>query len=124
MPEEDAPALKAGRVRLINIWRPLRKVVKFPLAVGDSSTFRDEDLVSVEHRYPDRTGATAAVKYADTERWWYWSGMDPEKGEVLALQCYDSETGSRTPHTAFLDPKTEGWEVPRESVEVRALIFG
>ncbi|KAF2399433.1 hypothetical protein EJ06DRAFT_562712 [Trichodelitschia bisporula] len=124
LPAEDVPALQAGRVRLINIWRPLRPVVTFPLAVGDSRTFKEDNLVAVEHRYPTKTGYTAQIRYDPEAQWWYWSGMDPVRGEVLALQCFDSETGGRAPHTAFVDPRSEGWEAERESVEVRALVFG
>ena len=44
--------------------------------------------------------------------------------ERILLQCYDSEKGKRVPHTAFVDPRTEGpgWK-GRESIEVRALVF-
>lgn len=79
-------------------------------------------MVGIEHRYPDRTGETAAVRYTEGQRWWYWSGM--EEGERLLLQCFDSEgTGARVPHSAFVDPRSEAGAT-RESIEVRALVFG
>ena len=119
----DAPALLQGRVRLVNVWRPLNGPVEsFPLAVADSATVADALLVPVQHRYPDRTGETAAVAHAPATQWWYWSGMDNH--ERLLLQCYDSESGSRVPHTAFEDPRSTAASKPRESIEVRALIFG
>jgi len=119
---EEASELLRGRYRIINIWRPINGTVEsFPLAVADSATVRDEDIVGIEHRYPDRTGETAGVKYNDGQRWYYWSGMGDE--ERLFLQCYDSETGARCPHSAFEDPRGVGRK-PRESIEVRALVFG
>lgn len=81
----------------------------------------DDALVGIEHRYPDRTGETAAVKHA-SERWHYWSGM--ENHERLLLECFDSEKGGRVPHTAFVDPRTPEGARERESIEVRALVFG
>lgn len=124
---DEADELLKGRYRLVNVWRPLNgPVVAHPLAVADSATVRDEDLVGVEHRYPDRTGETAGVAYNPSQKWYYWSGMKNE--ERLLLKCFDSDetfgkTG-RVPHTAFVDPRTPEGAVGRESIEVRALIFG
>ncbi|MCJ1432400.1 hypothetical protein MMC27_001756 [Xylographa pallens] len=121
---EEADTLLEGRYRIINVWRPINGAVEsFPLAVADSSTVRDEDLVGIEHRYPDRTGETAGVKYNEGQKWWYWSGMGDE--DRLLLQCFDSENmGGRVPHTAFVDPRSGEESKPRESIEVRALVFG
>lgn len=127
LPPAEAEALARGRVRLVNVWRPLNgPVASFPLAVADGATVRDEDLVGVEHRYPDRTGETAAVSFEKGQRWYYWSGMTDE--ERLLLKCYDSDEVvggvGRVPHTAFVDPRTKEGVLPRESIEVRALVFG
>lgn len=119
----EAETLLANRVRLINVWRPLKGPVKaFPLAMADSKTVRDEDLVPVEHRYPRFTGETAGVQFEKEQRWWYLSGMVP--GERILLQCFDSAGGmARVGHTAFVDPRSPKGE-GRESIEVRALVFG
>ena len=96
-----------------------------PLAVADSSSVSEDQLLAVEHRYPDRTGETAGVRFREGTRWWFWGGMREE--ERLLLQCYDSESGSRAPHSAFrLEGEgEEGWRGrARESIEVRALVFG
>lgn len=119
---DSAGDLLKARVRLINIWKPLNgSVESSPLAVADSSTVSDDLLVPVEHRYPHRTGETAAVKFSEDVKWWYWGGMDNE--ERLLLQCYDSEKGARVPHSASKLPDQEG-KKGRESIEVRALVFG
>lgn len=120
---DEASALLQGRVRIINVWRPINGAVEsFPLAFADSTSVPDEAMVGIQHRYPDRTGETAAVKYMDGLKWHYWSGMENE--ERLMLQCYDSEKGARVPHTAFVDPRSPAGAKPRESIEVRALVFG
>ena len=122
--EADAVINDGVRYRIINVWRPLNGPVQsFPLAFADSATVKDEDLVAVEHRYSDRTGETAAVVSSEDMRWHYWSGMTND--ERLLLQCFDSEnTLARVPHTAFVDPRTPEGAVKRESIEVRALVFG
>ncbi|KAF2089216.1 hypothetical protein K490DRAFT_63354 [Saccharata proteae CBS 121410] len=123
----EAASLLQSRYRIINVWRPLNgPVVSFPLAVADSATVEDGDLVGVEHRYPDRTGETAGVKFNEAQKWYYWSGMGNE--ERLLLKCFDSDEThgprGRVPHTAFVDPRTPEGAPGRESIEVRALVFG
>ncbi|KAL8960906.1 MAG: hypothetical protein Q9193_002459 [Seirophora villosa] len=119
---DEADELLKGRVRIINVWRPLNGPVQCtPLAFADSRTVRDEALVAVEHRYPNRTGETISVRHMD-EQWYYWSGMRNE--EMILLECFDSEKGGRVPHSAFVDPRSPAAGKQRESIEVRALVFG
>lgn len=124
---EAAEELLRARYRIVNVWRPLNgPVMAHPLAVADSATVQDEDLIPVEHRYPDRTGETAAVRYNPAQKWYYWSGMKNE--DRLFLKCFDSDETvgqwGRVPHTAFVDPRTPEGAIGRESIEVRALVFG
>ncbi|EHL00227.1 hypothetical protein M7I_3858 [Glarea lozoyensis 74030] len=61
----DAETLLKGRYRIINIWRPLNGPVQSnPLGFASSSSLKDEDLIPVEHRYPERTGETAGIRNA------------------------------------------------------------
>jgi hypothetical protein len=124
---DEAEQLLQGRYRIINVWRPLNgPVMGSPLAVADSQTVRDGDLVPIEHRYPNRNGQTAAVAYNPGQKWYYWSGMKNE--DRLLLKCFDSDEivgqWGRVPHTAFVDPRTPEGAVGRESIEIRALVFG
>jgi hypothetical protein len=124
---DEADQLLQGRYRIINVWRPLNgPVMAHPLAVADGATVRDEDVIPVEHRYPDRTGETAAVRYNPGQKWYYLSGM--KNDERLLLKCADSDETvgpwGRVPHTAFVDPRTPEGAVGRESIEIRALVFG
>ena len=133
LPPTEADKLLAGRYRIVNVWRPLNKnpVESFPLAFASSSTLEDEDVVPVEHRYKSGyRGQTAAIKYNPGQRWYYLSGMTGN--DRLLLECFDSEglkrdsgvKGGRLAHTAFEDPRTRPDAEGRESIEVRALVFG
>ncbi len=122
---EEADKLLQGRYRIINVWRPINGTVQAsPLGFASADTVDDDDLVPVEHRYPHRTGETAAVRYNPNQKFYYWSGMDDD--ERLFLKCYDSQegVGQRVPHTAFVDPRTPEGAKGRESIEVRALVYG
>lgn len=122
---EEAEKLLKGRYRIVNVWRPLNGPIQSsPLAFATATSVHPDDLVPVEHRYPNRTGEPMAVKYNPAQRWLYLSGM--ENDERLLLKCVDSLEGlsKGLPHTAFCDSKTPAGARPRESVEVRALVFG
>jgi len=123
---DDAERLLRGRVRIVNLWRPIRgPVLDHPLAMLDGSTLAPGDLVATDLLYPDRTGETYSVLHNPAHRWHYLSAMRPD--EVLLLKCYDSLEDGRTrlsPHTAFADPRVAPDVPPRESIELRALIFG
>lgn len=87
-------------------------------------------MIPIEHRYPDGyTGETAAIQHNPEQEWYYLSGMTG--GERILLECFDSESlkpgskiGGRVPHSAFVDPRTREDAEGRESIEVRALVFG
>lgn len=121
---EDAEKLLKGRYRIINVWRPLNGAVEtHPLAFAEANSVPDTDMVGVEHKYPDRSGETAAIRYNPNHKWHYWSGIDND--ERIFLQCFDSNSPStRVPHSAFVDPRTTPDSKHRESIEVRALVFG
>jgi len=120
---DEAETLLAGRYQIINTWRPIRKILKNPLGVAEASSVPDEDLVPIKLIYPNREGETYAVRPNKAHRWHYLNEQTPE--EVLLIKCFDSEEDGRArrvPHSAFVDPEREG-EAPRESIEVRALVF-
>lgn len=121
----EAEKLIKCRYRIINVWKPLTGPVQStPLAFASAESVNEEDLVPVEHRYPHRTGETMGVRYNPGQKWMYLSGM--EDHERLLLKCSDTKggVGKWVPHTAFADSRTPQGARPRESIEVRALVFG
>ncbi|CAI6090821.1 unnamed protein product [Clonostachys chloroleuca] len=121
---EEADALLRGRYQIINVWRPIRTIQRDPLAVAEAHSVPDTDLVGIPLIYPTRNGETYAVKHNEGHRWFYKSGLEPD--EVILIKCFDSKTDGRArrvPHTAFVDPTAKEDAPPRESIEVRALVF-
>jgi hypothetical protein len=117
---DEAERLSKTRFQIINVWRPIKTIRKDPLTLADSNTVKDEDLVTIPLIYPNRAGETHALRHKEGQKWYYKSELTPE--EVILIKCFDSEDGLRTPHSAFVDPSTVDAE-PRESIEVRALVF-
>ena len=121
----EAEELLKGRVQVINLWRPIRGPVRdTPLALCDAASIAAGDLVASDLIYPNRQGETYSVKFNPGHRWFYFPEMTPD--EALLLKCYDSATDGRArfaPHTAFVDPTTPRDTPPRESIELRTLVF-
>jgi hypothetical protein len=122
---DEAEALLRGRVQVVNLWRPIRGPLRdAPLAVADARSVAPSDLVPSDLVYRDRTGETYSLHFNPAHRWYYAPDMQPD--EALLLKCYDSATDGRArfaPHTAFQDPTAQD-VLPRESIEMRALVFG
>src|ERR1700742_3137085 len=122
---DEADELLKGRVQVINLWRPIRgPLLDSPLAMCDAQTLAPDDLIASDLIYPGRNGETYSVKFNAGHRWLYFPKMSAE--EALLLKCYDSATDGRArfaPHTAFSAPTTPPDAPPRESIEVRTLVF-
>jgi hypothetical protein len=90
----------------------------------DATSFTDADLIPTDLVYSNRVGETASVQFNSSHRWVYFSGMRPD--EVLLIKCHDSANDGRARlsfHSAFIDPNTPGDAPPRESIELRTLVF-
>jgi hypothetical protein len=109
---------------VINFWRPIHHpVYDAPLAVCDAKSVAAADLVPSDLVYEHRVGETYAVTYNPSHRWFYLSEMRPD--EALLIKCCDTAAvpARFTPHTAFLHPEAAPDAPPRESIEIRALVF-
>jgi hypothetical protein len=118
--------LPEGRVRIVNVWRPIRGPLSdMPLALCDARTVETADLVPTDMVYPGKVWETYSVTANSRHQWFYAPLMT--KDEALLFKCFDSEEDSRarfTPHAAFYDPAASEHAIPRESIEVRTLVFG
>ncbi|KAG1751200.1 hypothetical protein EDB19DRAFT_1279990 [Suillus lakei] len=122
---DDAERLLKGRVRVINVWRPIANpVAHIPLAVADYHTIDPEkDLVSARIIIPDHEVTYIVVRYNPTQRWYFLANQTPD--EITLIKCYDSDEDKarHSPHSAFNDVTSPKDAPNRQSIEVRALVF-
>ncbi len=121
-------------------------VEDFPLAVCDGSSVPPESLVAVDHVTRGYIGESYYLLYHASHRWYY---LDKQtKDEVLLFKTFDSLHSAKAkciqllvssvvvayghlhnfchlgcPHSAFPQQDVGASHNPRESIEVRALVF-
>jgi hypothetical protein len=121
----EADDLLSRRFAIINVWRPIRgPLFDAPLALCDATSLATGDLVPQDLIYRDRTGEIYGLTYNPAHRWYYAPAMQAD--EALLLKCFDSQTDGRArfmPHTSFADPNAPADMLPRESIELRTLVF-
>ena len=121
----EADELLGRRFAIVNLWRPIRgPLFDAPLAVCDATSLADGDLVAQDLIYRDRTGEIYGLTYNPAHRWFYAPAMRAD--EALLLKCFDSRKDGRArfmPHTSFADPNAPADMPPRESIELRTLVF-
>ena len=122
---DEADGLSKKRFQIINAWRPIKTVYRDPFGVADANSVPESDLVEAARVYPDRIDATWTIRPNPNHRWYFKYAQKPD--EVLMFKCFDSVSltdgrAKRSPHSAFEDPAHDNLP-PRESVEVRTLVF-
>ena len=122
---DEAETLLKKRFAIIQVWRAINKPIESdPLAMVDARTIEPQDLLVAERRYPNRVGQTYRLAYNPKHRWIYFPKM--ARDEAFVFKVYDSAKDGRarfTAHTAFVDPTTPPNAEPRQSIEMRALVF-
>jgi hypothetical protein len=123
--EQERNRLLAGRVLVINVWRPLKTIQRDPLAVCDWSSL-DIENEGIPNRLTMPHGWNELGRYAFSakQRWCYLGGQQPS--EPLVFTQFDSskvkEGGTTVPHSAFVDPAYNDFAA-RESLEIRMFAF-
>ncbi|KAI8623714.1 hypothetical protein F5Y19DRAFT_492010 [Xylariaceae sp. FL1651] len=121
---DEAEELLKKRYQIINVWRPIKTILKDPFAVVDARTVPDDDIVPVTMVYPgDIIDEKGACKPNPNHVWYYKYAQRPD--EPLLFKNFDSITDGkarRNPHSAFVDPAHLN-DYMRESIEVRVLTF-
>jgi hypothetical protein len=122
---KEAEELLKHRFAIINLWRPIRgPLLESPLALCDAQSLEEENLIASDLKYPERTGETYSITYNPSQRYYYFPKMQAD--EAVLIRCFDSalEGPHRfSAHTGFDDPETPAEAPPRESIEVRTLVF-
>ena len=127
-----------GRWGIINVWRPISRIQRDPLALCDARSSSDENLLPIRILQPPKNAATHYAtttkgdymeifyaRYSEGQQWHFVSDMDTD--EVLMIKCFDSSSregrARRCPHTAFEYSEAAGRLSARESCEIRCLVF-
>ena len=122
---DEAEDLLRHRFMIVQVWRPIgATIVSEPLAICDAQSLAETDLIPTERRHPNRVGETYTLSFNADHRWYYFPEM--QRNEAIVFKVYDSVTDGRsrfTAHGSFDDPDTPENAPPRESIELRALVF-
>jgi hypothetical protein len=125
LPPAEADERLKHRFAEINVWRPIHGPIEStPLALCDARSIEAKDFVPSDLVYREKVGETYRFTFNPKHLWFYFPRL--ERNEVILLKCYDSKEDGRarfTAHSAFEDPTSPPDAAPRESIEVRALVF-
>jgi len=94
------------------------------LVICEYDAIKDDDLIAAERHYGNRIGGVYNLSYSPDQRWYYFPQM--QTNEVILLKCFDSLTDGTarwTAHGSFDDPNSRADAPPRESIEIRTLMF-
>jgi hypothetical protein len=109
----------------------------WPLAFCKLSSLEEEDLKKIDLMHPEDTLESYRLHYNPKQRWGYFK--EQETSEIVIFKSADSVisgTGKTlailpmlshndqnlVPHCAFDNPECPPGELPRESIELRALV--
>ncbi|MCC5624005.1 CmcJ/NvfI family oxidoreductase, partial [Nostoc sp. CHAB 5715] len=122
---DEIDTLLQQRFAIVNVWRAIAQPIQeSPLAVCDAQSIASTDLVAGDLVYRDRVGETYGVTYNSKHKWFYFPQM--HRDEALFIKCFDSAENGHArfaAHTAFEDPTSPADAPPRESIELRTLVF-
>ena len=108
-----------------SVWKPLRGPVRdWPLALCDPTTVALEDAHPGDLVYDDYVVENCQLHYAKDQQWYFLSDQRPD--EAWAFIQTDSSTAQTrvgVPHSSFPMPPTEQGGLPRESIEIRCLVY-
>lgn len=111
----------------VNVWRPIRRIERMPLAVCDASTVSDRDFIPMETRYSVGLATMSKggynIAHNPAHAWYWFPEMEPD--EVLIFKICDSRRSVArfTPHATFADPTSRPDAAPRMSFEIRTICF-
>ena len=126
LPPGEAEARLKKRYGSINVWRSINGTVQTaPLVVCDARSIDDDtDWITMERHYGNRVGVTLNLRHNPDHHWYYFPALDED--EAVLFKNYDSKTDGTacfTAHGSFRHPDTKPNATPRESMEVRTLMF-
>lgn len=120
---DRANDLMLKRFQWINVWKPLRGPVNdWPLCFCDASTVDSGDAHATDMVYPDYYTENLSLRFNAGQKWYFLSDHAVEEIIVFKQSDSDPTAVSGVPHCSFANPTASSSELPRESIEARALI--
>jgi hypothetical protein len=123
---ERVEELSDKRLVNVNVWRGVRPVENYPLAVCDARSVEKSDFKRValgkpEGAFKDGMPAGLNMSYNPAHEWYYFPAMQPD--EALAFRLFDTADPEwkMSGHTAIVDPTSEPDSPKRISFEVRTI---
>lgn len=123
----------------VSVWKPLVGPVRdWPLAMCIPETVdTSRDLEPCDLVYPDYVVENQQVYFSEKLEWYFLSDQQPNEAWVFLqsdtdpnsrpgmciVLSEDSKLICQVPHTAFPLPPQNGKIAPRESIELRALVY-
>ncbi|KAK7701278.1 hypothetical protein SLS64_010321 [Diaporthe eres] len=102
-------------------------VEDWPLAVMDYRSIQPSEIhpTSIFKERFEMQGQTVSINHSEAQRWYYLHGQ--QTSEVTFIKIWDRkddhDVAKLCPHCAFPDPQAPADAKPRESIEVRCLVF-
>jgi hypothetical protein len=108
------------RFGVVNVWRPIRgSVLDSPLALCDAWSFKNDDLIASDLVYNHVRGEPSRVEFKPE---YYFS--EQQRDEILLIRVHDGkETAEPDCRFILFSNKLAEGAPPRESIEVRTLVF-
>jgi hypothetical protein len=108
-----------------SVWKPLRGPVRdWPLAFCDPSSIALEDLHPGDLVYDDYVVENMQLHYTNDQKWYYISDQGQDEAWVFVQSDSDSfKTRAGVPHSSFPLPASSTPPLPRESIEIRCLVY-
>ncbi|CAE6483597.1 hypothetical protein ACGC1H_005281 [Rhizoctonia solani] len=124
---DDAEHLLQGRVRFINVWRPIGcEVHHEPLAFADWQTSSETSNLLPMHVDTIHANLNIFIsRFNKAHRWYYLGHQTPS--EVAMIKCYDSSPDGGAGfclHSSFVTAGCNQNSPRRRSIEVNTLVFG
>jgi hypothetical protein len=118
--QQERTRLLAGRVLIVNVWRPLKTIQRDPLAVCDWNSVNPRDSIPTRLILPHGWNELGRYAFSPDQQWYYLGRQQPS--EPLVFTQFDSDTGVSVPHSAFVDPEFQDGAA-RESIEIKMFAF-
>ncbi|CAI6334288.1 unnamed protein product [Periconia digitata] len=122
----EAESLLRGRTQVINVWRPIHGIVEdWPLAVMDYQSLKQSEIhpTNIYKEKKEVQGQTVSVCHSLDQKWFYLDRQTPEETTLIKIWDSSEDVAKMCAHCAFPHPRAPADAQPRESVEVRCLVF-